>query len=824
MAEVFVSPGVYTQEIDDTFSPPPGAAAIGAALVGYTKKGPAFLPTTVNSFGQFRDRFGGLNPEFYMPYAANSYLRNSSTLNVTRVLGRSSVAAGTIGFLSFPKLTGLSSSAVSGGCTVVGTIRKRTSGDGDILLSGTPSNFSLSSNGTIVTGLSMNEASGSYIKKVLGTDPQTSHTGEKLTDVYVDAVFDYGYSNVNGTVSGAAGTSTGVAAGTPFSSISANGDAFDDVTGGFAAAQSPWFVSQNAQGAVQNLFRFFTRSHGQIENNSIKFQISNVETSVSSFPQFTLSIRNANDDDNRPEILESYANLNLNPNDPNYIGRAIGDRRVSYDLTQDPPELLFDGDFPNKSKLVRVEVNTNGYPDDSRPAGFRGVGSILAQCGGPAEGDATAREADGLTGVIAVLPTVTNQNRNGVIDKVKVMGINFASPGVGDRLKKTITSASGSTTADPGMLFLSTTGELGVTGDNVEDDTPVTPADFAIVNMVSSNSGNFVNSTTRRCQGLEDNEALKFVAPVFGGWDGYDPRSNMLTVQDTGTVSGDFDVARKTLANPEEVEFNLLAVPGITSSGAGTPINNFLNMVENRADSFLLIDLATSTSTGSGLAMSVSNAQDQAGKFDSSYGATYWPWIRINASENNRLVWVPPSVEVMGAYAFNDRVGQPWFAPAGFNRGGLERVLEVRRRLTQTQRDNLYNNTPGVNPIATFPGQGIVIFGQKTLQKKLSVLDRVNVRRMMLTVRKTISRMSRNFVFEQNNAATRNALLNMVNNYLGSVQAANGVNEFRASIQEGADLVDRNVIKGKIFLKPTTVAEIVIFDFTLTPQGASFSE
>ena len=342
--------------------------------------------------------------------------------------------------------------------------------------------------------------------------------------------------------------------------------------------------------------------------------------------------------------------------------------------------------------------------------------------------------------------------------------------------------------------------------------------------MVGSNSGNFVNSSTRRAQGLEDNEALKFVAPVFSGWDGYDPRTNMLTVQDTGTVSGDFDIARKTLANPEEVEFNLLAVPGITSSGAGAPINNFLNMVEQRADSFLLIDLANSTSTGSGLGLSVSNAQDQAGKFDSSYGATYYPWVRINDSENNRLVWVPPSVEVLGAYAFNDRVGQPWFAPAGFNRGGLERVLEVRRRLTQTQRDNLYNNTPGVNPIATFPGQGIVIFGQKTLQKKLSVLDRVNVRRMMLTVRKTISRMSRNFVFEQNNAATRGALLDMVNGYLGSVQAANGVNEFRASIEEGADLVDRNVIKGKIFLKPTTVAEIIIFDFTLTPQGASFSE
>ncbi len=815
MAEVFVSPGVYTQEMDDTFSPPPGAAAIGAALVGFTKKGPAFLPTTVNSFGQFRDRFGGLNPEFYMPYAAQSYLRNASTLSVTRVLGRGSVAAGTIGFLSFPKLSGFSISAVSGGCTVLGTVRKRTSGDGDILLSGTPSNFSLSAGGTIVTGLSMNEASGNYVKKVMGTDPQASHTGEKLTDLYVDAVFDYDYDNVSGTVSGGS-AAAGITQ--DHVSVTANGDAFDDVTGGFAAATSPWIVSQNAGGAVQNLFKFHTRSHGQIENNSIKVQVSTVATSVSAFPEFTISIRNADDSDISPQILESYENVNLDVNSQKYIGRVIGDRFVSYDLTQDPPELLFNGDFPNRSKLVRVEMNTGGWDNDSRPGGFRGVGSILATNGGPITGPAAgpgSSNTQGLSAVVAALPTVTNQLKDGVVNKTKVMGINFQSPGVGDRLKKTVTSASGSTTADPGLLFISTTGELSGSGS---------VTNFTLVNMVGSNSGNFTGSTARRTTGLDNNDALKFVAPVFGGWDGYDPRSNLLTDLNDGTVSGDFDVARKTLANPEEVEFNLLAVPGVTSSAAGAPLNNFVDMVENRGDAFLLLDIANSTATGSGLALSVAQAQEEGNKYDSNYAATYYPWVRINDSENNRLVWVPPSVEVMGAYAFNDRVGQPWFAPAGFNRGGLERVLEVRRRLTQTQRDSLYNNTPGVNPIATFPGQGIVIFGQKTLQKKQSVLDRVNVRRMMLTVRKTISRMSRNFVFEQNNAQTRSALLNMVNNYLGSVQSANGINEFRASIEEGADLVDRNVIKGKIFLKPTTVAEIVIFDFTLTPQGASFGE
>ena len=820
MAEVFVSPGVYTQEMDDTFSTPPaGAAGMGAALVGYTKKGPAYLPTTVRSFGQFRDRFGGLNPEFYMPYAANSYLRNASSLSVTRVLGRGTVAAGTIGFLSFPTTTkgaSYSVSALSGGCTILGTIRRRVSSDNDLLLSGAPSNFALSANGTIVTGLSLQEGSGSYIKKVMGTDPQTAHTGERLTDYYVDAVFDYGYSDAFGSV-----TANQVQGGDfRWSSCTADGDAFDDVTGGFSAAQTPWFVSQNANGAVQNLFRFFTRSHGQIENNSLKVQISNVETSVSAFPAFTVSIRPVDGSDSSP-ALETYENVNLDPNSQNYIVRVIGDRRVTYDLSQDPPELLFDGDYPNRSKLVRIDMNTDGYSEDSRPAGFRGVESILGQCGGPAWGGAA--NLAGLTATVANLPIVENQLVGGVASNTKVMGINFSDKGIGDRLKKTVTSASGSTTADPGMLFISTTGELADGSVYNATDAEV-PADFTIVNMVGSNSGSYANSSVRRRAGLEDNLALKFVVPVFGGWDGYDPRSNLLNDLNDGSVSGDFDIARKTLANPEEVDYNLLGVPGVHSSGAGTPIMNFLNMVEERADSFLLVDVANSTATGSGLAMTVSQAQAEADKFDSSYAATYYPWIRINDSENQRLVWVPPSVEIMGSYAFNDRVGQPWFAPAGFNRGGLERVLEVRRRLTQTQRDELYNNTPGVNPIATFPGQGIVIFGQKTLQQKSSVLDRVNVRRMMLTVRKTISRMSRNFVFEANNAQTRSTLLNAVNNYLGSVQAANGVNEFRATIEEGADLVDRNTIKGKVFLKPTSVAEIVIFDFTLTPQGASFGE
>jgi phage tail sheath protein FI len=424
------------------------------------------------------------------------------------------------------------------------------------------------------------------------------------------------------------------------------------------------------------------------------------------------------------------------------------------------------------------------------------------------------------------LPMKTNQlNSNNAVDGRIFVGVNdMARKTISDRLKRTVTSASGTTSADHGVLIFATTGDVGSagpspferTGAGMSANTTITNS-FTIVDQFGSNSGNF--SSTNK---------VRFTVPMFGGWDGFDPRKNQLeTEQSTGTdtLSGDFNTAIKILANPDEVDFNLIAMPGITSSAGGSLTQRLLDMCSTRADAFGIIDIADTTATGAGLALSVVNAQTEAAKYTSNYGATYYPWVRINDIDNDKLVWVPPSVAVMGAFAFNDRVAQPWFAPAGFNRGGLDEVLEVRRRLTQGQRDDLYTNN--VNPIATFPGQGIVVFGQKTLQVKQSVLDRINVRRMMIEVRKTIAGFSRLFIFEPNSVATRERLLTQVNDYLSSVQAANGVNEFRAVLDETTttpDLIDRNIIKGKIFLKPTTAAEIVIFDFTVTPNGAAFSE
>ena len=793
--EVFVSPGVYTQELDETFVPA-GAGAIGAALIGLTQKGPAFRPIQVNNFGEFRETFGGLSEDKYMPYAAKSYLRNGTSLQVVRVLGRGTKSQGNVGLLSFPTANQRSISAVSGGSTILGVVRRRTTGDGDILVSGTPTNFALSADGTIVTGLSLTESSGNYIKKVLGTDPEESKSGEQLTSLYVDAVFNYNVASVLGTVSGETAAWT-------FSSCTARGDAYEEVTGGFSGAQTPFIVSQNYSGSVYELFRFFTLPHGDYENSNVKVSVTQVAytDSASAFPSFTVAVRKFDDTDREPIIYETFQNCNLNPASKQYIARVIGDRRSTYDLTQDPPEILFDGDYSNRSRFVRVEIGS-GFPSSARPSGFKGVPKLAAlpeYNAGTVSGSSYA----------PALPTKLNHlNTRSAVDAGVFVGIDFGNPGVADRLKKTVTSASGTTSADDGILIFANSADYSGSTNTTS---------FTRIDLLGSNSGNF--STTNK---------VRFTVPFYDGWDGFDQRDNLLlsmVTAGTTTLSGDLNIAIKTLANADEVDFNLLAIPGAHSSGGGNIPDRAIEMVERRADAFYLLDIADAATTGAGLALSVSNAITEAQKYDSSYASTYFPWTRINDVDNDKLVWVPPSVEMMGVYAFNDRVGQPWFAPAGFNRGAMDNVLEVRRRLTQSQRDDLYSNN--INPIATFPGQGIVVFGQKTLQKKQSVLDRVNVRRMLIEVRKTIAGLSRLFLFEANTVSVRAKLLTQVNDYLDSVQSAQGLTEFRAVLDETTttpDLIDRNIMKGKIYLKPTSVAEIIIFDFNVTPQGATFSE
>lgn len=285
-----------------------------------------------------------------------------------------------------------------------------------------------------------------------------------------------------------------------------------------------------------------------------------------------------------------------------------------------------------------------------------------------------------------------------------------------------------------------------------------------------------------------------------------------------GLAATDYSSVINLLNNTEEYIFNIISAPGLSYANAThiTPIDNIISLAEGRGDCIAVVDVQNYEAT-------VSNVVAKAVPLNSSYAATYWPWLQV-LSATGRNEWVPASVVIPGVYAFTDNSSAPWFAPAGLVRGGVAGVIQAERRLTRTQRDTLYSNK--VNPIASFPGQGISVFGQKTLQTKASALDRVNVRRLLIELKKFIGDQSRNLVFEQNTIATRNRFLATVNPYLESVVQRQGLYAFRVVMDDTnntADVVDRNQLVGQIFIQPVKTAEFIVLDFTIEPTGATFA-
>ena len=286
---------------------------------------------------------------------------------------------------------------------------------------------------------------------------------------------------------------------------------------------------------------------------------------------------------------------------------------------------------------------------------------------------------------------------------------------------------------------------------------------------------------------------------------------------DAAAMDGYTD-AFNLLANKDDYKYNILTAPGLTyaNAAAATPINLAIQNVQGRGDAICIIDLENYGST-------VTATTATAASIDNSYAAAYWPWLQLSDPDSRQLVWVPASTLMPGVYAYNDKSAEAWFAPAGINRGGLNTVTQAERKLTQTNRDDLY--TGKVNPIATFPGRGVVVFGQKTLQAQASALDRVNVRRLLIELKSYISQIADNLVFEQNTAATRNGFLAQVNPYLSSVQQRQGLYAFKVVMDasnNGPEVVDRNQMVGAIYLQPTKTAEFIYLDFNILPTGASF--
>lgn len=284
-----------------------------------------------------------------------------------------------------------------------------------------------------------------------------------------------------------------------------------------------------------------------------------------------------------------------------------------------------------------------------------------------------------------------------------------------------------------------------------------------------------------------------------------------------GLVPASYTTALSLLSNKDDYQFNIVSAPGlVNNAGFTSTVGSFISLAESRGDCIAVVDLVKTGSI-------VSDVTTQATSINSSYAATYWPWLQIQ-SATGRNEYVPAGVVIPGVYAFTDAASAPWFAPAGLVRGGIGGVIQAERKLTKGDRDTLYSAK--VNPIATFPGSGIAVFGQKTLQTKASALDRVNVRRLLIELKKFIGNQARNLVFEQNTISTRNKFLATVNPYLESVVQRQGLYAYRVVMDDSnntADVVDRNQLVGQIFIQPAKTIECVVLDFTIEPTGATFA-
>ena len=479
------------------------------------------------------------------------------------------------------------------------------------------------------------------------------------------------------------------------------------VSGGSAAFTSATSANITGGSGVTNAFALKTISEGAIMNtgtlddsgslslgttDNVRFEIT---TSNTSSGTFTLNIRRGDDNNNEKVILETFANVSLDPEQDNYIAKAIGD--TYYQINSDDANNKYVqtiGEYPNVSKYVYVSAVNNPTPN-------------FFDNNGVAKSEFTAS-----------VPLIQSGGFSG---------------GTGE--------TSGSA---PALFF-----------DKIDTNT----------------------------QGL---------------------------------VGSDYDTAFDLLKNKDEYQYNLITAPGLLHDKHTNQVNTLIQNTQDRGDAIAVVDLEPYGAL-------ISATTNQASGINSSYAAAYWPWCQIINPNTGKINWVPASALIPGVYAFNDSNAEPWFAPAGINRGGLTQVIRPERKLQRADRDTLYE--ANVNPIANFPANGTVVFGQKTLQKKASALDRVNVRRLLIALKGFIGQVANNLVFEQNTAATRNSFLAQVNPYLESVQQRQGVFAFKVVMDDSnntPDVIDRNQLVGQIFIQPTRTAEFIVLDFNVLPTGAEF--
>jgi len=496
-------------------------------------------------------------------------------------------------------------------------------------------------------------------------------------------------------------------------------------SGSYTPATSS-LITTNVPGDTVGAFTLETLSVGTVMNNdfsasyvsssalqsgsalNVRWEITSANTGSGTF---SLNIRRGDDYQNSKNVLESWANLSLDPNQNNYIEYVIGNQ-TSNVLTDETGQayLQLTGSYNNSSNYVRVKSVNYTTPNYLNQQGLVSNPSYTAS-----------------------IPQLSSGSSNGA--------------------------------------FGGATGPL-----------------YGFYNTFPLNL----------------HEAIPTVSATSG----------VNNIQ--GVLSTDYDLAINLMNDQSSYIYNLIYAPGLTAQNSPSEFSTILINSQNRGDNIAVLDLV-------GYGQAVSTVCSLANSYNTSYGATYWPWVQILSTDTGRLHFVPPSIVIPGVYEYNDTVAAEWFAPAGMNRGGLPTVLQPERRLTQAMRDTLYSAK--VNPIATFPGQGVVVYGQKTLASQASALNRVNVRRLLIALKSYIGQIAETLVFEQNTTVTRNKFTSQVNPYLASVQQRQGLYSYQVVMDDTnntPDVIDRNLLVGTIYLQPTKTAEFIQLTFNVQPTGVVF--
>ena len=991
----FVSPGIFLNEIDESFLPAQPTIP-GPVIIGRAEKGPGMIPVKVNTWSEFVDIFGypmagngasddvwrdgNYSSPTYGAFAAQAYLASDvGPVTYVRLMGTQHANpttdsgeagwtttntpsttfgdnGGPWGLFVFPSssadatLTGSLAAvwymqdgipALSGTAPTGGTSGVARQGAGQVIQSDASGQFKVKilrdTNTTIDEDItfSLDPNSDKFIRKMFNTSPIKANQDADVKDdssKYYWLGETYERHLAENSLVGASvrhGVIMSITSGS-------SNDGAHECKMPYRDSHSGWFFSQNTSAdtssydynSMQKLFKFVgINGYGEWLQNNVKISIANIKAPSNDnvkYGTFDVILRKAYDNDLATVVVEQFSNCTLDASSPDYVGLQIGTMTRNWD--QEENRFREDGDYPNRSKYIRVVLHDDvsyGYTDPSLlPFGVYGppryrdfafisgstISHALAATAPESHSYAAPREAyarfntvgpdaspDHGYGGIATSFISWWGNRDyghGLQDfRLDFPDVGIRSTDIQDGAVCTKNAYFGLHTGKTGSSavfdagysdYLRTRGEglqsawsdtYGATGYGAYldpqwvfslDEILVTSGSAygtgAPSKMLASarwQSGSYRAGTSwnashisglgqARYQNILDSKINRFTAPMFGGFDGLDiverdPFRNS-RIDDTETEVGNYTYhtvkrAINTVADAEVVECNAISMPGLTNEGL---TKYLIDVCQERADAIGIIDVKNGYKPRH---ESNNSAADRKGNtntvlssmkdrnLNNSYGCAYYPWVTIRDDNTSTYVKVPPSVVALGTFANTERMADVWFAPAGFQRGGLSQgaagvnVVGVETKLTSTNRDDLYEIN--INPIASFPAEGIVVFGQKTLQAARSALDRINVRRLLLYVKKGISQISSTTLFQPNVEETWNGFKVRADEFLADVQVRFGIDEYKVVLDGTTttpDLIDQNIMYAKIFIKPTRAIEFIAVDFIITRSGASFED